>query len=279
MEDKDQILAELQRVLQEQYPVVREAIHHLEVFLHARSRRAVFELRDALSHIAHIHDVETDAAEARKHLDEIYTHFRRASVEPIEYLAERTWMKCDRVLQGGFWWWPLIGMRKPSLEEREAYYDKRDEIGLLIVKGRNLKATPKAYPVLLEVFRCGQRLLNALAPNELASRLYAAGLTVTCGILLLGWVELKQATPWLRDWAGEHPLLYSLLFLPITAGLVLGGILLFKLGRRLWRGFRKRRLVRSFVHWLYIKVCVDPAHPQDHPGEFDDTSWDWQSKK
>ncbi len=207
-DEKGEILQGLQDVLQTEYPIAKDAIYKLEIFLRARSKRAVYELRDAFDHIAMIYSSDTSLDEAREHLAEVRTHLRRASVEPMEYLVERTWLKADRILTNGFWWWPLLLLKKPSPADIVALNRQQTELGSLLAQGRQKKAMRAALPLLNEALDGAQDVLDRLRPKELRSRLFAVALSVIVLIVGLGISAIKDSSPTLTGWATSSPLVF-----------------------------------------------------------------------
>jgi len=76
------------RVIVETYPCVKDAVLRLEVFVGHRSRRSVYEMRDALDHIYECLNPAVPDDEAEKNVHDAEDHLRRAAVEPAEYIAE-----------------------------------------------------------------------------------------------------------------------------------------------------------------------------------------------
>jgi len=213
MDSREEIQKQVAEVLKTDYPVVRDIILKLETYLRTRSRRAVYELRDALDHIAAIYSPNTPEKDLPDHLSELKTHLRRASVEPMEYLVERLWLKADRILKRGFWWWPLLLLRTPNPAEREEIAKIHDEIINAIPDARSKKTSRQALPILLDAYTKSQNHLKRLQPNELWSRIFA-------GILFLSGITFpmilaatKQAYPQFKDWSEAHPFLSVGMFL------------------------------------------------------------------
>ena len=76
------------RVILKTYPCVKDAVLRLEVFVGHRSRRSVYELRDALDHIYECLNPAVPEDEAQENVHDAEDHLRRAAVEPAEYIAE-----------------------------------------------------------------------------------------------------------------------------------------------------------------------------------------------
>ncbi|MBM3334367.1 hypothetical protein FJY63_06875 [Candidatus Sumerlaeota bacterium] len=64
-----------------------------------RSRKAVYELRDFLDHLARVFSPEVAPEEAEKHVHEMRTHLRRCAVEPLEYQAEKNFVRVDQYVR------------------------------------------------------------------------------------------------------------------------------------------------------------------------------------
>lgn len=256
-DDKGEVLAELHKILREEYPIAEHAIVHLEVFQRARSRRAVYELRDVLSHASRVCGEDTTVQEAKDQLTEIRTHLRRASVEPVEFLAEKVWLRVSSIVEKGFWWWPFLLLKKPNRIRLTEIVKERTEIGHLITRGRSLKSSAKAYPVMLEAHRRAQSLLDSLSPTELRSRTWAV--LVAFGVLALSSIisHGQDAVPCVKVWAAENPIWFS--FVPILLALICAAtaIVLFLLARFLVRWLRRKHIIKEVARCLYLYVCSE----------------------
>ena len=78
------------------YIEVKRIVSSLEVYMKRRSRKAVYELRDFFDHVAIILAPDTPLSELKHHFEECKTHLRRATVEPLEYRAEKSLQKILR---------------------------------------------------------------------------------------------------------------------------------------------------------------------------------------
>jgi hypothetical protein len=161
------------KILREQYiPYVKEAVQELEVLTKKRSKRAIYELRDALDHIAIAVQEDTPNEVALKSIDAVEEHLRRATIEPAEFL---TLAKLDQLLhikQRGFWWWKLFGVKPPDTKEFDEKILKGQK---LLSKGRYYKgiSLKNSYTNLKEAFEIFRKLLNEIQPAELRSKICA----------------------------------------------------------------------------------------------------------
>ncbi|MDP2922734.1 MAG: hypothetical protein Q8O30_03310 [Candidatus Omnitrophota bacterium] len=183
------IVTRVLKILREQYiPYVKEAIIWLEVYSRERSQRAIYELKDALDHIAIASQSTTSPEEALKSLNAVEEHFRRAAVEPIEWIALEELMKLLKIKQRGLWWWKLF-LLKP-LDSKE--FDEKIFKGqALIVKGRHFKgiSIANAYDSFKEAYTIFHELLKEIRPAELNGRIFAIVFGLACLILggIISW--------------------------------------------------------------------------------------------
>ena len=75
----EDIRQEALEILRVDYPQVKEGMCRLEVFMRAKSEKAVYELRDFLDHLAGLFREDVTLEEATKHIHECRTHLRAGS--------------------------------------------------------------------------------------------------------------------------------------------------------------------------------------------------------
>ena len=248
MKDKGEVLQELGDILEHDYPPVKRAIYDLEVALRTRSRRAVYELRDALDHIATLYKPKLTDEEANHHLCELRTHLRRAAVEPTEYLAEHGWLKADGILGRGFWWWPLLCVRKPNQQELIDINREHDAISRLIAQARTTKAAREALPILQDAFRRSQEQLQILCPKEIWSRVFGVIRMAVSIVLAVVVFACKESFPAWKCWAETHPWGFVLVVL-LALAIGLFGI----------------SLTLRAIHWLWRRLLLKIQRSMDHP--------------
>lgn len=184
------IIDRLLTLLREQYlPYVKDAILWLEVHTGERSKRAVHELRDALDHIAIAVQTDIKEEEALKSLDAVEEHFRRAAVEPAEWVALEQLRKLLKIKQNGFWWWKLFFLKPPDSKD---FNDKIYKGQEFIAQGRHFKgiSLSESYKNFKEGYIVFRKLLDEVQPAELNSRIFAVVL-VAIGLIaggLITWV-------------------------------------------------------------------------------------------
>jgi hypothetical protein len=187
------IIDSIVKILTEQYmPYVKEAILWLEVYSGERSKRSVYELRDALDHIAIAVQSGISEEKALKSLNAAEEHFRRAVVEPAEWIALEELRKLLKIKFKGFWWWRLFLLKPPNSEE---FNKKIYEAQELISQGRYYKgiSLKDSYDSFKKAYILLHKLLDEVKPAELNSRIFACVLVVIGAIL--GWPIFK-----LLDW-------------------------------------------------------------------------------
>lgn len=184
------IVNRLLKLLREQYlPYVKDAILWLEVHTGEKSKRAVHELRDALDHIAIAVQPDIKEEEALKCLDAVEEHFRRAAVEPAEWVALEQLRKLLKIKQSGFWWWKFFLLKPPDSKE---FNDKIHKGQELIAQGRHFKgiSLAESYKNFKEAYIIFRQLLDEVQPAELDSRIFAVAL-FTIGLIaggLITWI-------------------------------------------------------------------------------------------
>lgn len=172
------VIERLITILREQYiPYVKDAILWLEVHTGEKSKRAVYELRDALDHIAIAVQEDISEDDAVRSLNAVEEHFRRAAVEPAEWIALEELRKLLRIKQRGFWWWRLFLLKTPNLKD---FDEKIFEGQEFVAQGRHFKgiSLADAYKNFKEAYLVFHRLLDKVQPAELYSRIFAAILAV-----------------------------------------------------------------------------------------------------
>ena len=183
------IINRLLKLLREQYlPYVKDAILWLEVHTGEKSKRAVHELRDALDHIAIAVQPDIKEEEALKCLDAVEEHFRRAAVEPAEWVALEQLRKLLKIKRSGFWWWKFFLLKPP---DSKTFNDKIYKGQELIAQGRHFKgiSVAEAYKNFKEAYIVFRQLLDEVRPAELDSRIFAVVLVVIGLILgaIINW--------------------------------------------------------------------------------------------
>jgi len=176
------------QILRKQYiPYVKKAIQELEVLTGKRSKRAIYELRDALDHIAIAVQQSTTEEKAIKSLNAVEEHLRRATVEPAEFVALEKLKKLLQIKDRGFWWWKLFFLKAPDTKEFDTEIFKGQQF---LSEGRYYKAisVKDSYLNLQKAYRVFQELLNKIQPAELNSRIFAlvSGLVIAVLFFILG---------------------------------------------------------------------------------------------
>lgn len=144
------------RLLREDYPLAKKAIIELEVFTNSRSKKAVYEIRDFTDHVSEIFAENQTDVDAEKHLAEAKTHLRRCIVEPMEYQAERQWLRAHRYYRFALFQIPLLGVPNARTRLMQAK--------LKIVEGRETKTHRQAYETFRESFQITCELADAVHP-------------------------------------------------------------------------------------------------------------------
>ncbi len=166
---------EIAEILVNDYPHAQRAIISLEVLAKTRSRRAVYELRDSLTHLAIAARPGLSNAEARRHLSECRTHFRRAAVEPFEYVAETQFLKIEKIAVRCNWVYTILCLPKPDgiqiIKELREIHDE-------IIAGRLGKATGESVQHMEKAARMATDLFDRIKPKQFYDRLYSVALLV-----------------------------------------------------------------------------------------------------
>ncbi len=181
------------KILTEQYmPYAKEAILWLEVYSGERSKRSIYELRDAFDHIAIAVQSGISEEKALKNLNAAEEHLRRGVVEPAEWIALEELRKLLKIKFKGFWWWKLFFLKPPNSEE---FNKKIYEAQELISRGRYYKgiSLKNSYDNFKKAYILLHEMLDAAKPAELNSRIFACVLVVF-GVIL-SWPFFK-----LFDW-------------------------------------------------------------------------------
>jgi len=186
MSEDPKIIKRIVELLNEQYlPYVKKAVLQLEVYSGEKSKRAVHELRDALDHIAIAVHKDTTEFLALKSLNAVEEHFRRAAVEPIEWIALREIERLLKVKRKGFWWWRLLFVKPPDSKEFNERILRGQE---LIAQGRYYKgiSLKDSYENLQKAYLIFHELLSTIRPEELMSRYF--DLILALAMLVLGLI-------------------------------------------------------------------------------------------
>ena len=178
------------RLLREEYPVAKKAVIMLEVFRRTRSKKAVYELRDFLDHLSAAF-LKDDEGQIQGHLREATTHLRRSTVEPLEYLAEKQYVRTYRAYRYGRWMLNIPG--NPSLPE--GAFGKLLEAQQMIVEGREEKTTSRAYEIFKKSFEISTDLYVGINPVRSILGLAAWTIAVVVGTLtVLAYFEVDPST-------------------------------------------------------------------------------------
>lgn len=186
----DEIRQETVSILQDEYPEVQKGLLQLEAFLRFKSRKAVYELRDFLYHLAEIYRTDITPEEAENPLAECRTHLRRCTVEPLEYQAEKTFVRIDRYVRW-FGWLPWALGRNPIHDSD--FVNEMHEIQRLIAKGRAIKTEGEACHLLRDAFERAMRLQEKIRPIRFA----LVGLVVVVLSMVVGGVVQALCARWL----------------------------------------------------------------------------------
>lgn len=179
------IVNKLLELLTTQYiPYVKDAILWLETYSGEKSKRSIYELRNALDHIGIALQKDTTEENAIKSLNAVEEHFRRAAVEPIEWIALEEMRYLLKIQKRGFWWWRLLLLKPIDTKEFNEEIYKGMEC---MQKGRHYKGVSlkDSYENLKEAYNVFHSLLDKVKPAELRSRIFAVGLTFIS--LFIGW--------------------------------------------------------------------------------------------
>lgn len=168
------------KILQEDYPKIKEGMYRLEVFMRRKSRKAVYELRDFLDHLASIFREDITLETAQAHICECRTHLRRCAVEPLEYMAERRFVKLD--------FYATCFSRMPFIKNnpttKPEFFQGMKEIKNLIAEGRASKTEGKACEMMDKAFGITTDLLSQVHPVSFVIQ----GLFWITGVFITGLV-------------------------------------------------------------------------------------------
>jgi hypothetical protein len=171
------------KLLTEDYTYVKNALLWLESYTGKKSNRSIHELRNALDHMAIAVQNETSEEDAIKGLNAVEEHFRRAAIEPIEWIALEELQRLLKIKEKGFWWWRFLFLKAPNTIE---FNNKIHEGLTYIEKGRHSKAISikESYENFEKSYNIFHQLLNEVEPAELHSRLFSIYLSLI--MLFLG---------------------------------------------------------------------------------------------
>ena len=155
-------------ILREDYPRAKESMCRLEVFMRTKSKKAVYELRDFLDHLAAIFysdDIPPD--EAEKHVHECRTHLRRCSVEPLEYMAEKGFVELDEAAQR-IQRYPFLLSDNPFIKPN--FLHRMRDAKACIAKGRVVKTDGEACQWMDKAFWIVEELKAEVEPTKALER-------------------------------------------------------------------------------------------------------------
>lgn len=179
----DDIRREAIEIIRTDYPKIKAGMFRLEVFMHARSKKAVYELRDFLDHFAALFQDGIALEEATKHLFECRTHLRRCTVEPLEYMAEKGFVRLDRYSR-----WsariPFLFAFRDNPVSKPEFFQRMKEAKEHIANGRHVKTEGQACEHMESAVEIVTDLLEQLKP----SRYFIQGLLWVCGIIFLTFI-------------------------------------------------------------------------------------------
>jgi len=178
----EDIRCEALEILRVDYPKIKHGIYRLEVFMQTKSRKAVYELRDFLDHLAALFQEDITVEAAKKHIYECRTHLRRCAVEPLEYLAERRFVKLDRYAR----WCARIpfAFRDNPLSKPE-FFQRMKEAKEFIAEGRCVKTEGEACELMDKAFEIVTDLLEQVKPIKY----FLQGVLWVVGIFVAGLLE------------------------------------------------------------------------------------------
>ncbi len=190
----DDIRREALEILRTEYPKVKAGVLRLEVFMQTRSKKAVYELRDFLDHFALLFQDDVTIDDAIKHVRECRTHLRRCAVEPLEYMAEKRFVKLDRYAR-----WcarvPFVfGFRGNPVSKPE-FFQKMKEAKQHIINGRIVKTEGHACEHMEMAFEIVTDLLEQISPwRYLCQGIFlAVGVAITAVVTTLAVQRLTGA--------------------------------------------------------------------------------------
>lgn len=191
-------------LVRQDYANAEKAIIRLEVFTRSRSKKAVYQLRDFLNHLHHIFTTD-DAAKAQRHLVEAETHLRRATLEPIEYLAEKHFVMIDEGLDQWIFKIPFRGNPRMRSDFSRKMFEAREHI----FRGRTQKMQHEAYVDFEKAFEISTELLAEVHPLQWRVKVLKTAVPIIAGCLAIG-VALGPLYNWaFRPAAAKQPILIS----------------------------------------------------------------------
>ena len=135
----------------------------LEVFMQTKSKKAVYELRDFLDHLALLFREDILVEDAKRHFYECHTHLRRCVVEPLEYMAEKRFVKLDRYAR----WLARLSFVLPNNPlNKPAFFQQMKEAKEHILKGRIVKTEGEACDHMDKAFEIVTDLLAQVTPMQ-----------------------------------------------------------------------------------------------------------------
>ena len=188
--DIEAIRREGLEILRVDYPKIKRGIYRLEVFVRTKSRKAVYELRDFLDHLAMLFQEDITVEDAAKHIHECRTHLRRCAVEPLEYLAEKRFVQLDFYAR-----WcacvPFVFRDNPL--SKPAFFQKMQEAKALIAEGRCVKTEGQACELMDRAFEIVTDLLEQVKPFKylVQGLLWVLGAFVSGVLATLAAIWLK----------------------------------------------------------------------------------------
>jgi hypothetical protein len=130
--------------------------------------------------------VQTDVSkeDATAGLHAVEEHFRRAAVEPVEWIALEELQHLIKIKRKGFWWWRLLFLKAPDTKE---FNNTINEGMNYLEKGRHFKgiSVKDSYENLEQAYNKFHKLLEDAEPAEMRSRLFAIFLALV--MLSLGF--------------------------------------------------------------------------------------------
>jgi len=160
-QDVEHIRCEALRMLREDYPKVKDGVLRLEVFMRAKSKKAVYELRDFLDHLAALFREDISSEQATKHVHECRTHLRRCAVEPLEYMAEKRFVQLDRNAR---WCARVPSVFRDNPLSKPEFFQGMKKAKELIAEGRCAKTEGRACELMDKAFEIVTDLLEQVKP-------------------------------------------------------------------------------------------------------------------
>ena len=193
----DDIRREALEILRVEYPQVKEGMLRLEVFMQSRSKKAVYELRDFLDHFAFLFHEDITIEDAQTHIHECRTHLRRCAVEPLEYMAEKRFVKLDRYAR---WLAPLSFVFRSNPLSKPEFFQRMKEAKEHITEGRIVKTEGQACQHMDRAFGIVTDLLAQVSPLK-----FVVQGTLWSVLIFLGGIIGTLATIWIRSFFRMTP--------------------------------------------------------------------------